>query len=151
MFTRVNWGHCTLPCGPTHAREPARLPTDQGCLEDGVGRVRPGAAVKRLVPSSRNCLRIPGGPTSWRPWSLAGREGSSGARRRRRASPAALPQAWSCALFCSLGPRPAWLPVQQRAAGRSGQLWPRALHPETSRGQRRASGLGSPRVQGILS
>lgn len=65
----------------------------------------------RLIPSSRNCLRIPGEPTSWLP-------GSSGGPRRRRARPAVLPRARSRALFCSLGPRPAWLPVQQRAADR---------------------------------
>ena len=96
----------------THAREPARFPPTRVVWRtawEGSGQ-EPQSCL-RLVPSSRNCLRIPGEPTSWRP-------GSSGRPGRRRASPAALPGARSRALFCSLGPRPACLPVQQRAADR---------------------------------
>lgn len=109
VFTGVT-AHCHGE--PTHVREPARFPQTRvvwRTAREGSGQ-EPQSCL-RLVPSSRNCLRIPGEPTSWRP-------GSSGRPGRKRASPAALPGARSRALFCSLGPRPAWLPVQQRAADR---------------------------------
>lgn len=133
-------------------------PPAQGCLEDGVGRVRPGASVLRLVPSSQSCLRIPVGPTTWRPRSKAGREGSSRGVRGRSASPAALPGAGSCAFFCSLGPRPAWFPCPAEG---SRQLWPALGTGTAPSGQQRATqslnvGLAVPhppfpKVQGILS
>lgn len=113
----------TVPCfvdGHTHVNRQGSPPS-QGCLEDGVGRVRPGTSVPRLVPFSRKSRRIAGGPTSGRPWGESGREGSPEGPRGRRTSSAALPRAESCATLCCLGPRPACLSVQQRAAGRSGR------------------------------
>lgn len=43
VFTRVNRGYCTMPCGPTHAREPARLPTSPGLFGGRRGKGQAGS------------------------------------------------------------------------------------------------------------
>lgn len=77
VLTRVT-AHCRVD-GHTHVNGQGSPPS-QGCLEDGVGRVRPGASVLLLFSK---CPRISVGPAPWRPWGQAGREGSSGGTEKK--------------------------------------------------------------------
>lgn len=110
--------------GHTHVNGQGSPPS-QGCLEDGVGRVRPGASV---LPLFSKCTQISVGPTPWRSWGQAGKEGSwgwvGGCREEAPAAPRLYPKRGLAPPFAARVPAQPGFPSsrgQQAATAGSGR------------------------------